>query len=156
MSRLPDDADEAPIDAAIERELVVGLIPIQLDSLSQSRVLHKILEQVRQELPKKFITVRNEDGEWREVSPHIYQKQLINDGRLHACLYRMAPGSTFPAHDHHSDEECVCLNGEVSLGGIILKTGEFHLAPQGLPHGEISTVTGCLLYIRCAGTEVSD
>lgn len=62
----------------------------------------------------------------------------------------MLPGSYFPAHDHFSDEECICLHGKVNLGGTVIQAGEFHLAPQGLPHKEITTKEGCLLYVRCA------
>jgi anti-sigma factor ChrR (cupin superfamily) len=102
--------------------------------------------------PKALITIRDADGNWIEVASGIYRKHLFSNGRTRAVLYRMLAGSAFPAHEHPSDEECVCLQGEVSLGGIVITAGDFHLAPQGASHGVISTATGCILYIRTGAT----
>ena len=64
-----------------------------------------------------------------------------------------APGASLPAHDHPADEECLVLEGEVMLGDILGRAGDYHLAPKGLPHGTITSKTGALLFIRAGITE---
>ena len=151
MSHFENGEEDQPIDAAVEQLLLTALVPVQPDPACRTRMLDRIEARIRRQPPGAFVTVRGGDGDWQEIAPRVYRKLLIRDDRLHACLYRMEAGSAFPAHEHPSDEECVCLEGEVSLGGIAIKAGDFHLAPQGLPHGEITTQTGCVLYIRCGG-----
>lgn len=94
------------------------------------------------------MTVRNEDGKWSEIAAGVYRKPLISNGTVSAALYRMLPGSFYPAHDHVADEECLCLEGEVDLGGMVIRAGEFQFAPQGSAHGIIRSASGCVLYIR--------
>ena len=48
-------------------------------------------------------------------------------------------------------EECVVLEGEVWLGDVFCRAGDFHFAPAGLRHGAIRTEAGCLLYVRTGG-----
>jgi len=42
------------------------------------------------------------------------------------------------------------LAGEVFLGDILLRAGEFQLAPAGSLHGEAYTDVGALLFVRGA------
>lgn len=140
------------IPPEIEQALLLYVAPVEPAPQRREAMRLNILERVRAD-QKSFITVRSEEGVWEEVAFGIYRKRLIQTGKISASLYRMLPGSSFPAHDHSSDEECVCLEGEVSLGGIVVREGDFHLAPKGVPHGTVTTRDGCLLYIRVACEE---
>lgn len=145
-------AKKDALGSNIERLLISNLEPSSLSGGVLACMRARLMRRVRQtsNLPSEFITVRNVDGEWTEIMTGVFQKKLVDNGKLHASLYRLLPGSSFPAHDHPSDEECICLQGEVNLGGTVIKAGEFHLAPRGLPHGKVTTKEGCLLYVRCA------
>lgn len=143
---------EVPIDDDIQASMFSELKPVPLSDAAHVRMLGRTLSRIRGTSPLSFVTVRTCEGEWKEIEAGVFQKQLLESGKMNACMYRMLPGSAFPAHEHASDEECLCLEGEVSLGGIQIRAGDFHLAPKGLPHGEITTVEGCLLYIRCGAT----
>lgn len=140
------------IPLAIEQALLLDVAPVEPAPQRREAMRVKILGRVRAD-QKSFVTVRGEEGKWEEIALGIYRKRLIQTGKISASLYRMLPGSSFPAHDHPSDEECVCLEGEVSLGGIVVREGDFHFAPKGVPHGTVTTKDGCLLYIRVACEE---
>ena len=61
-------------------------------------------------------------------------------------LYRAAPGAVVPQHRHGRDEECLMLEGEVFLDDLLLRCGDYQLAPAGTGHAGVSTATGGLLY----------
>ena len=53
------------------------------------------------------------------------------------------------------------LEGEVWLGDVSARAGDYHLARSGIPHGVLRTDGGCLLFLRGqkhfqARTEVDD
>lgn len=139
----------------LQEALLAGVTPVEPAPQRREAMRQNILERVRTDR-KSFITVRHNEGNWEEIALGIYRKRLIQTGKISASLYRMLPGSSFPAHDHPSDEECVCLEGEASLGGIVVREGDFHLAPKGVPHGTVTSKDGCLLYIRVACEETLD
>jgi hypothetical protein len=40
------------------------------------------------------------------------------------------------------------LEGDVWLGETHIFAGDYHLARRGIPHGELHTEGGCLLFLR--------
>ncbi|MGH8501207.1 MAG: cupin domain-containing protein [Gammaproteobacteria bacterium] len=79
--------------------------------------------------------------------PHTWL--LISAARATSFRLRREPGARLPAHVHVADEECLVLEGELHLGeGVILKAGDYHFAPRGLPHGAAERPSGALLFLR--------
>ena len=97
-----------------------------------------------------FVTMRERAGMWIEVAPKVSTKELFNDDRRRVYLVRMEPGAAMPGHNHEGNEECIVLQGEVWLGDLLIRAGDFHLAPKELPHGDVRTDTGVLLYVSTA------
>ena len=65
-------------------------------------------------------------------------------------LVRFAPGASVADHRHALDEDCLVLEGEMFLGDILLRTGDYQLAPAGGSHfGEMSDV-GVLFFFHGA------
>ena len=97
-----------------------------------------------------IVTVREDEGVWAEQTPGIAIKTLHVDREsgVTSLLMRMEPGSRYPAHKHTGDEECLMLSGEVSFGDLILRAGDYHLAPKGMVHQEAYSATGALVFIR--------
>jgi quercetin dioxygenase-like cupin family protein len=95
-------------------------------------------------------TVYSNGPEWRDLGGGVSTKEVWRDGGLVSSFCRLEPGASVPAHDHSRDEECMMLEGELFLGDILLKTGEYQLAPAGSRHGEISTDVGATLFVRGA------
>ena len=92
--------------------------------------------------------MRSGTGQWIDFLPRVQIKLLHFDGRYNSVLLRMAPGGSLPAHSHGDDEECMVLEGEVYLGDIRVKAGDYHLALKGSHHGELRSDTGALLFLR--------
>jgi len=61
-------------------------------------------------------------------------------------LYRAAPGAAVPRHGHRHDEECLMLEGELFLDDLLLRRGDYQIAPAGTAHGAVLAETDVLLF----------
>jgi hypothetical protein len=87
---------------------------------------------------------------WSEVSPGVEALALWGDREVVSMLVRFAPGASVPDHHHALDEDCLVLDGEMFLGDILLRAGDYQLAPAGGGHwGETSDV-GVLFFFHGA------
>ncbi len=81
--------------------------------------------------------------------PGVHYQILYMDRetRMVTSLLKLAPGSTYPAHEHAAAEQSYVIEGSCHIGGIALKKGEFAYAAAGTEHGVLHTNEGCLLLI---------
>jgi len=93
-------------------------------------------------------TVLAADGGWEVIADGVEQKILWRAGDIVSRFFRLAPGGRLPAHAHECEEECMMLSGDAYFGDLLLQAGEFHLAPTGSEHGEISSEHGALAFVR--------
>ncbi|MGQ0677819.1 MAG: cupin domain-containing protein [Rhodospirillales bacterium] len=95
-------------------------------------------------------TIRADVGEWLEVAPGVTMKRLHqdNDDAVKSVLLRLLPGASLPPHDHPHSEECLVIEGEITIGDLHLGAGDFHVAYPGSPHDAIRSRRGALLYVR--------
>ncbi len=97
------------------------------------------------------VSFRSEsDGEWEATPiPGIEVRRLYVDAsvRRYAMMVRMQPGTSFPAHDHDGPEECVVLEGDLSIGERTMHAGDFMYAPTGSHHEVHSTEGGCVIIL---------
>jgi quercetin dioxygenase-like cupin family protein len=91
-------------------------------------------------------TARDSEVAWLAHAPGIERRVLWQRGSESALLYRVQPGSAVPHHGHGHDEECLMLEGEVFVDDILLRQGEYQLAPAGTHHEGVSSDTGGILY----------
>jgi hypothetical protein len=85
---------------------------------------------------------------WAPVSPGVDALPLWGDREVVSMLVRFAPGASVPDHHHALDEDCYVLDGEMFLGDILLRAGDYQFAPAGGGHwGETSDV-GVLFYFH--------
>ena len=78
---------------------------------------------------------------WLASSPGVEVLPLKGDSEVVSMLVRFAPGASVADHHHALDEDCLVLEGEMFLGDILLRTGDYQLAPAGGGHfGETSDV----------------
>jgi quercetin dioxygenase-like cupin family protein len=63
-----------------------------------------------------------------------------------SMLVRFAPGAGVPDHQHAVHEDCLMLEGEMFLGDILLRPGDYQLAPAGSGHLATETDTGVVIY----------
>ena len=96
------------------------------------------------------LTRRAGTGVWIEMSPGVTYSVLFDDpaAKRRSMLVRALPGSTYESHLHgQGHEECLVLEGDLTMGDLKLSAGDFHLAAKGSSHPPATTVSGCLLHI---------
>jgi hypothetical protein len=68
-------------------------------------------------------------------------------------LGRFPPGFVEPRHVHDDlDHWCVVIDGEMHVGGEVLRAGDYFYAPVGVPHGPLSYPVGCTVFVTVRGT----
>ena len=65
------------------------------------------------------------------LTPKVELKLLREDAFSRSFLLRLHPGAVLPPHEHPLEEECYCLEGEVRFGDLVVRAGDYHLAPPG-------------------------
>lgn len=96
--------------------------------------------------PAPAITVRDAQAGWPAHGPGIRRRVLWQHGGQAALLYRVEAGASVPRHVHGHDEECLMVEGDVFLDDLLLRAGDYQLAPAGSGHGLTITDTGGVLY----------
>ena len=143
-------------DTVFDREahdaLLEGIAPIEPAPERGSALFGRISARVAADRRESagLLTIRADEGRWKPYAPGVQVKRLLRGNDVIADLVKLEPGARIPGHEHHQDEECICLQGEVYLGDLHIRAGDFHFAPRGRAHGEIYSPTGCLLYVRTA------
>jgi ChrR Cupin-like domain len=82
---------------------------------------------------------RAADASWEEYAPGIRRRVLWRAGTLGAFVFRALPGASVPMHRHRHDEECLMLEGELSIDDELLRAGDYQLAPAGTRHRSVET-----------------
>lgn len=99
------------------------------------------------------VPASDEDG-WIEAFPGGSFKVLRGDvtkpASVLSYLIKLEPGFNMDGHGHPFDEETLMLEGDLTLGDIHLKAGDFHFAAAGVTHGKVSTENGCMAFMRGA------
>lgn len=98
--------------------------------------------------PLRSATSRADGAAWEDFAPGIRRRVLWQEGAEVAYLARASEGAAVPSHGHHHDEECLMLAGDLFLGDILIREGDFQLAPTGLVHGVVQAGSDCMVYLR--------
>ncbi len=72
--------------------------------------------------------------EWVNLSEGVDIKPLRCHGHVASMLARVQPGAAVMDHVHRIDEDCMMLQGDVFLGDILLRAGDYQLAPTTHDH----------------------
>ena len=83
---------------------------------------------------------------WDDFAPGIQRRLLWSCAGEAAMLYQAAAGSQVPGHGHLRDEECLMVCGELFLDDVLLREGDYQLAPAGTRHGGVSTDVGGIVF----------
>ncbi|NUO50653.1 MAG: hypothetical protein HOV80_17500 [Polyangiaceae bacterium] len=95
--------------------------------------------------------VRPEAAQWQAhpTVPGVTLKLLFRDPRtgVYTALLRLAPGAKFPRRRHAASEEVLVISGLASIGTFELRAGEYCRAESESVHEQITTATGCTLFV---------
>jgi len=123
--------------------------PAPGDDPTLARIKHNVMQRIAA-LADRHLTVPAGDDRWQPFLPGVDIKVLHEQDGVMSYLLRLGAGALLPPHRHPIDEECVVLDGEVSIGPLAIGAGGFHLARSGSLHEAITTERGALLYLRGA------
>lgn len=152
MKATPSNPRPHPIEAGVRQSLDQALgEPCAGDAAVIGRVRLRVMDAVARRSSLLHRTVRADAGVWEPLAPGVERKLLWQTADAVSCLVRLAPGSTFPSHNHPIDEESVVLEGSLRIGSdLLLLPGDFHLGRKGVEHETVSTQDGCLCFLRTA------
>jgi anti-sigma factor ChrR (cupin superfamily) len=85
------------------------------------------------------------EPDWEQVAPGIQCKLLATDTERDrvSMLVRLAPGASYPAHDHAGVEELHLLDGELWIEDRKLVPGDYNHAAPGTGDQRVFSETGC-------------
>jgi len=93
-------------------------------------------------------TARAADAQWHDYAPGIQRRILWEQGSAVSYIARAVDGAVVPPHGHVNDEECLMIEGDLFTGDILLREGDFQLAPAGLDHDLVQAGSDCVVYLR--------
>lgn len=145
-----DALDDANLDSKVLAALATALAPIEPAPDSSGRVKSRLFARLKERAQPGpgFVTIPPSELDWQSMWPGIALKVLHDHGDGQSFMLRMEPGARLPRHAHATEELCVVLEGQVMLGDIEAGPGTYHLALAGSDHVELTTRTGCLLFLR--------
>jgi hypothetical protein len=148
-ARLTRDPDVADAVADWERRLNPAA-----ESLPEAKLPPDLWSRIERAIAAPplagTLTVRADRGEWIPLGRGAFLKHLHLDKKAgtRSLLLRLEPGGAVPAHEHVSMEECLVLEGEMTIAGVRFGAGDYHMAPAGVAHGELTSRSGALIFIR--------
>ena len=72
---------------------------------------------------------------------------MSRDLGYQVLLAELAPGASFPEHDHESSEELFIVSGHLHSEGRMMGPGDFLHAEPGTHHHELISPDGCMALI---------
>ena len=98
---------------------------------------------------KGFFSMRANEGEWRELSEGLLEKQLFVDQRKGTVttLIKLLPGVKLPDHRHLGVEECLVLEGDFHVNDEVFGPGDYRCAMTDSIDQTPYSVNGALLLI---------
>lgn len=134
-------------------DLTLAIAETAGEEAPPSRIRQELLAKVA--APPNY-TIAAHEGAWRDIGLHGIRAKILalDEARdIVTLLIRAEPGARYPAHHHSAPEECYVVSGSVTLGGRVLRAGDFHHAEGGTGHGEIRTDEGAEVLLVASATD---
>ncbi len=100
--------------------------------------------------PMDMTFVASDETGWeRTAIEGIEARRLFVDpvAERVTMLVRMAPGTAYPSHRHGGVEECYVISGQLRVGSLLMRAGDYQRAEHRSEHVVQSTDTGCVLFL---------
>jgi anti-sigma factor ChrR (cupin superfamily) len=136
--------------------LLAGIEPVAPSPAARARVLDSINARpwtawspnlARDGL---FTLPEAAQGEWQATGfAGVWVRRLFVDAANDrvTALFKLEPGTSYPAHRHAGAEECLVVEGDLRVGDDVLQRGDYQRAAAGSRHPVQSTTGGCVLLI---------
>ena len=151
----------APDPSLLDPDIVAAIAAAQepadaAQAAAVDSVRSRLMQRIATEATAEHLSVPASDGGWQRFLPGIERKVLHEREGIMSYLLKLAPRSVLPAHRHPMDEECVVLQGTLRIGALVLPAGSFHLAHRELPHDDITSDEGAVIYLRGSSPRAED
>ena len=124
----------------------------------RARLMHRIAEDSSRgaTLPgllfrqAGLLISRPSEMDWQSgaVAGVLSKPLFVDESRGYAtALVRMTAGTRYPSHRHKDVEELYLLEGDLNVGGIPMRPGDYCRAEPESVHGEVFTQTGALFVV---------
>lgn len=87
---------------------------------------------------------------WVPTWPGVEVMDLSGDRRVASMLVRLAAGASIPDREHACDADCVVLQGDMFLGDVLLRAGDYQHARAGSVPVGMSSDAGATFYLHGA------
>lgn len=127
-----------------------AITPVDPPDVVRAKVLQAIqtTRPLDESVPEDGITVRSQEGSWKNVGPGTRMKRLSRDDKRVVFLLELEPNAMVDAHDHDGAEDTFVLRGSCHIGSLSLSEGDFHHVDSAAHHGDLfASAEGCLLLI---------
>jgi anti-sigma factor ChrR (cupin superfamily) len=134
----------------VARFLLGGAAAVAPDAATREKLLARIAAGDAPPSSQPLFVLRASEGTWEDTPlPGISLKKLFVDRqrRQFTALVRMQAGTMFPRHRHDGAEECLVLEGDLRIGELVLRAGDFQRTPPGFVQADQTTQGGCLLLV---------
>jgi quercetin dioxygenase-like cupin family protein len=133
----------------LDESLADSIAPIELESAEHASLRMRLMQRV-QAAGAGLRTVRAARPEWVPASALTEFRNLRADeaDAFRTIVFRMQPGGEVPAHEHRYEEETFVVEGEIEVGGEVLRAGDYQFAAPGSHHATIRSPGGAMLLVR--------
>lgn len=107
----------------------------------------------------ELFTLRADEGHWEPTGVDgVEVRRLFVDQQSNRMtgMFRMAPGTSYPSHVHDGAEECFVLHGDLHVGQVVLRAGDYQRAPAESHHVVQWTEGGCVLLVTSSLSDELD
>ena len=127
-----------------------AVAPIAPGPSVRERLLARVRAGARE--PAAIVVRANDTGWGAGPAPGITARSLHRDPvtRSITALVRIAPGASYPAHAHAAPEELYLLAGELRLGDIRLRAGDYCAGDPESRHAASVSPEGCTFIVHAS------
>lgn len=124
--------------------------------LPRPQVRTRVLERIAAESPEASQPVFEKQGllftrsaqlPWAPGAVDGIEVKLLHHDTqrgMKTALVRMEPGSALPPHRHADVEEVYLIDGDLLVGDVLMRAGDYCRGEAGTLHHDITTNGGCL------------
>ncbi len=135
----------------------------ELSAQAQASIKQKIMQRIgapcaasASQTNSEVISIMRENA-WITLGKKLQVKLLHDDGITISWLLKMLPGGRLQPHEHADGaEECMVLEGELSINGVKFKGGDYQIAHPGSTHFEVATEVGAMLFLKSPASRKKD
>jgi quercetin dioxygenase-like cupin family protein len=147
MSEVNDDWQS--LQELLDVYLAVSIAPAELSPGERGGLRGRLMQRV-QASGAGLRTVRAARPDWVPASAltEFRNLQAEEGTTFRTIVFRMQPGGEVPAHAHRFEEETFVIEGEIEVGGEVLRAGDYQFAAPGSFHETIRSPAGATLLVR--------